>query len=317
MGTKTGILLMAYGTPRTLDEVEPYFRDIRGGRSPSPEAVAELTERYEQVGGKTPLLEITQDVADKLQERLNRGGGEYQAYIGMKHWHPYIADTLSAIVDDGIDELVAITLAPHYSKMSIDGYRERLLKAMEPLDTPIPTRFVESWYEVPAFVSMMAARVRDALDKFETPLSDVEVVFSAHSLPSRILEWNDPYPTELRESAQLVANEVCLAGWRFSYQSAGQTGTPWLGPDILETVSEIAGEGKRGTLVVPIGFVCDHLEILFDIDIEAQELAGKLNIELRRTEMPNATAEFIEALASLVLDGDGARTVDLASAAAS
>ena len=313
MSKLKGVLLMAYGTPRNLDEVEPYYRDIRGGRPPSPEAVEELTERYRKVGGKTPLLEITQDVANLLGERLNRDAGDarWRVYIGMKHWHPYIAQSVDDIVADGVEELVALPLAPHYSRMSIAGYEQLVESALEKQKSPPPARFIESWRSNPKFIEFIARRVRDGLEKFDADPSEVEVMFTAHSLPARILEYGDPYPTELMESAEDVAEAAQVRSWRFAYQSAGMTGTPWLGPDILDSIEEISNEGGKNILVVPFGFVCDHLEILFDIDIEAIEKAEDLGVNLARIEMPNDSAGFIDTLFDLVTVGSGARIADL------
>ena len=309
-----GVLLMAYGTPRNLGEVEPYYRDILGGRTPSPEAVDELTERYRMVGGKTPLLEITRRVANLLEERLNQGrpGAPWRAYVGMKHWFPYIAEGIDAIVADGVDELVALPLAPHYSRMSIAGYEEIVERNLARVESAPPTRFIESWHASPLFVEFIARRVTDGLGKLGTDSSSgVEVLFTAHSLPTRILDYGDPYPQELMESAAAVAQAAGVESWRFAYQSAGKTGMSWLGPDILESIEEISREGKKSILVVPFGFVCDHLEILFDVDIEAIEAATALGVNLARIDMPNDSPGFIETLYDLVTAGTGARIADL------
>ena len=313
MSKLKGVLLMAYGTPRNLDEVEPYYRDIRGGRQPSPEAVEELTERYRMVGGKTPLLEITNAVANLLEERLNADAGEapWRVYVGMKHWHPYIAKTIDDIVTDGVDELVGLPLAPHYSKMSIAGYEQLVERGLQSQVSPPLTRFVESWRSNPRFIEFIAQRVRDGLARFDVDASEVEVMFTAHSLPARILEYGDPYPRELMDSAGAVAKAAEVESWRFAYQSAGMTGIPWLGPDILDSIEEIANEGGKNILVVPFGFVCDHLEILFDIDIEAIEKAEELGVNLARIEMPNDSPGFIDTLFDLVTVGSGARIVNL------
>ena len=305
---------MAYGTPRNLDEVEPYYRDIRGGHTPSPEAVNELRERYRMVGGKTPLLEITQSVARLLEQRLNQENRESQwrVYIGMKHWHPYIAEGIDKIAADRVDELVAVPLAPHYSRMSIAGYKEILARNLGRIDAAPRARFIESWHASPLFIEHIAQRIKRALMEFEDEArADLEVLFTAHSLPARILDYGDPYPRELMESAEAVARAARVDSWRFAYQSAGKSGTNWLGPDILDSIREIRCEGKRNILVVPFGFVCDHLEILFDIDLEAIEEANALGINLRRIEMPNDSPEFIDVLLDLVRAGTGARISDM------
>ncbi len=308
-----GVLLMAYGTPEHLSDVEPYYRDIIGGREPSPEAVANLTERYRAVGGGTPLLEITRSVADLLQQRLNRGGGDafWRVYVGMKHWHPYIAETVERIVADGVDELVALPLAPHYSRMSTGGYRDAVARSMAQVSSSPPTRFIESWHANPQFTALIAQGIRDALARFDADPLDVEVLFTAHSLPARIVDDGDPYPEELAGSAAAVAQAAGIASWRFAYQSAAKTGTPWLGPDILESIEEIAHEGRKNVLVVPFGFVCDHLEILFDVDITAKRVAEDLGVRLSRIEMPNDSPDFVEALFDIVANGAGARVAGL------
>lgn len=304
---------MAYGTPRNLDEVEPYYRDIRGGRRPSPEAVADLTERYRRVGGKTPLLEITRRVAVKLEAELNQGCADnpWRVYVGMKHWHPYIAEAMDRIAADGINELVGLPLAPHYSVLSIAGYEKLVRQALERLSTPLPTRFIQSWHANPRLIKLIARRITAALSKIDADPADVEVVFSAHSLPARIVNSGDPYPEELVQSAQAVAQAAGVESWRFAYQSAGKTPTPWLGPDILEAIDKIAEEGGRHILSVPFGFVCDHLEILYDIDNEAIERAEALGVNLSRIEMPNDDPEFIEVLHELVISGAGTRISEL------
>ncbi len=307
MTETTAVLLMAYGSPDSLDEVAPYYRDILGGREPTEEQVAELTERYRRVGGRTPLLETTRQVAAALQGRLGEAAEErYRVYVGMKHWHPHIGETVQRIAADGASRLIAVPMAPHYSQFSTDGYRSRVERAMQSLSASMPLRFVDSWHENPRFIKVAADRVRQAMGEFPGG-DDVEVVFTAHSLPRSILRLNDPYPRELNQSSEAVAREAGVASWRFAYQSASNTGRPWLGPDILESLAMLAGEGKTRVLVVPIGFVSDNLEILFDIDLEAQELAQGLGLELRRMEMPNASPAFVDALADLVVNGTGAR----------
>ena len=308
-----GVLLMAYGTPEHLSDVEPYYRDILGGREPSPEAVAALVERYRAVGGKTPLLEITKSVANLLEERLNRDGGDasWRVCVGMKHWHPYIAEAVERILADGVDELVALPLAPHYSRMSIVGYREAVACSMAQASSPPPMQFIESWHANPLFVTLIARRIMDALARFDVAESNVEVLFTAHSLPERIVDEGDPYPQELLESAAATAQAAGVASWRFAYQSAAKTGTPWLGPDILESIEQVALEGGKNVLVVPFGFVCDHLEILFDIDIAAMQAADRVGVRLARIEMPNDSPDFVEALFDLVTAGTGARVVGL------
>jgi ferrochelatase len=304
---------MAYGTPETLDQVEPYFTHIRGGRTPSPEAVARLKQRYERVGGKTPLLEITRAVASGLETLLNAtvepGQAPYRVYVGMKHWHPFIAETMQTIVADGVEELTAVTLAPHYSRASIGGYRKAMDEAQAALGSNINVTFVESWHQQPEFVEFMGQLVRQGLEQFPADVRDrVVAVFSAHSLPVRIREWNDPYEQELLQSSESVAKVVGLQDWRFAWQSAGETGEPWLGPDILDYLETLHAEGVRQVLQVPIGFVSDHLEILWDLDVEAKTKSTELGITYHRTQLPNANPAFIRALSAVVTTANRSKT---------
>jgi len=297
-----GILLMAYGTPATLDDVEPYFTDIRGGRPPSPESVARLRRRYELVGGRTPLLDITRTLAAKLEHALAaRDGVRRRVYAGMKHWHPYIADTLAAAAADGVTRITAIALAPHYSRISIGGYRRAVEAATVTDGTAPEVHMVDRWHQQPEFTDMMATLVRSALGRFDASVRDrVVVVFSAHSLPIRIREWDDPYERELLESSAAVARAVGIRDWRFAWQSAGETGEPWLGPDILEYLETLHAEGATHVLQVPIGFVADHLEVLWDIDVEARTKATALGMVLERTQLPNASDAFVRTLVGVI-----------------
>ena len=299
-----GVFLLAYGTPESLDDVEPYFTHIRGGRKPSPEAVANLRERYRLVGGRTPLKDLTFATADKLQARLDaEAPGRYRVYVGMKHWHPFIAETMPHIAADGVRDVVALVLAPHYSRMSIGGYRRYVDEANATLEQPLQITFIERWHDHPGFRRLIADRIVAARAELPPDLHDQALVlFSAHSLPERILSWNDPYPDELRESAAGIAGLLGLTDWRLCYQSAGMTGEPWLGPDILDYLEELHSEGVRAVISAPFGFVADHLEVLWDIDREAQDKAAELGMELRRIRMPNADDEFVDVLVSLVRD---------------
>jgi ferrochelatase len=303
---RTGILLLAYGSPETPDQVEPYFRHIRGGRAPSPEAVENLRQRYALIGGRTPLLAISTETAQALQVALDaRAPGEYRTYVAMKHWHPFIGDVVPRMSADGVRQVIAVVLAPHYSRMSVGGYRQYVEDAMAKLDVPPSLTFVESWHLAPEFIALMASRVREGLATFaDRDRDDVCVVFSAHSLPERIRSWDDPYEAQLLASCEAVARSAGLPSWRFAWQSAGHTGEPWLGPDIVDYLETLHAEGVRNVLSVPIGFVCDHLEVLFDIDHEAAEKAAALGMTLRRTRMPNATPELIAVLDAIVAGAD-------------
>lgn len=297
------ILVMAYGSPQKPEDVEPYFTHIRGGRTPSPEAVANLQARYARIGGVTPLHRHTDAVVERLRERLAAEGTPTPVYVGMKHWHPFIKEAVQRMYDDGVRHARAIVLAPHYSKLSIGQYRQYLDDAIAKLPTPMTIDLVESWHRQPEFVALMADLVREGLAKFAPEeRASVRVVFSAHSLPQRIRTWGDPYEDELRSSAQVVATQVGLTHWDWAWQSAGSTGEPWLGPDILDYLETLAREGVKRVLQVPIGFVSEHLEVLFDIDCEAKEKAATLGMHLERSELPNARPAFIAAVRAALRD---------------
>jgi ferrochelatase len=313
-----GVLLMAYGTPNSMGEVEPYYTDVRGGRPPTPELLAQLQERYRMVGGRTPLLEISQAQADGLQRLLDaEEPGRYCVYLGMKHWHPFLEVPVRQMEAEGVRQAIAVALAPHYSRMSIGGYVERVEKAQAKLAAeraaggaptggvqPTQFIFVQSWHDEPIFLEALASQVRAALaEKFAAAeRDDVFVLFTAHSLPERIKTWDDPYQRELLATSRGVAQLLDLPTerWDFAFQSAGRTPEPWLGPDILAKVRELAAAGHRSILVCPVGFIAEHLEIFYDIDVEAKQLARELSIHLERIEMLNATPPLIEALAAVV-----------------
>lgn len=291
------VLLMAYGTPNSEDEMESYLTDIRRGRKPTPSAVSELNERYKRIGGSSPLLTITNAQASALEKSLSAQGLDARVYVGMKHWHPYVREVVPKIVNDGLNYVVALALAPHYSQISIGGYKGALDQAAA---STLQVDFVDSWYDEPLFHKSVAEKVEDGLKLFPNS-NQVEVLFTAHSLPERILLQNDPYPTQLRSSCQSVASLSKLEHWSFAYQSAGQTGEKWLGPDILEALQNLSTRHVNpNVLVVPIGFVADHLEILYDIDIEAQEFSRAHGLTMKRTESLNTSPTFISALAEII-----------------
>ncbi len=274
---------MAYGSPEHPEDIPAYFEDIRGGRPVRPEAVEALTERYRRIGGRSPLNEITE-----AQRAALEGETGLPVFVGMKHWHPWIADAADAALADGAERIVALVLAPHYSRMSIGGYRDRLETA---LDGRAELAFVESWHDHEPYLDLLADRVRG---------TDAHVVFTAHSLPERILADGDPYRDQLLETSRLVAERAGVERWSFAFQSESQTGEPWLGPDILDELDALHEQGVRKVLVAPVGFVSDHLEILWDIDVEAREKAAELGLELDRIESLNVDPVFIRALADLV-----------------
>ncbi len=297
MREPVGLLVMAYGTAAGPEDIERYYTDIRGGRPPSPELLEELRERYAAIGNRFPLTDITNAQADGLQTELGEG---FRAYVGMKHAPPFIAEAVGKMTADGITRAAGIVMAPHYSRMSVGSYIERVREARpEGLDI----RVIESWHDHPAYLEVLAGRVRAALDRLEQEEREgALVVFTAHSLPARILEEGDPYPDQLRETAEAVAAVLGLPNATTGWQSAGRTPEPWLGPPLEETIAEAARAGHPAIVVVPCGFVADHLETLYDIDVEAQEAAREAGIRLVRAESMNADPAFILALARVVRD---------------
>jgi ferrochelatase len=280
------VVLMAYGSPERLADVPAYYGDIRGGRPIRPELLEDLVERYRRLGidEGSPLNAITEETRAALEAEL----GDVPVFTGMKHWTPRIADAADAAVSAGAGTVVGLVLAPHYSAMSIAGYRTQLERA---LDGRAELAFIDSWHDEPGFVELLADRVRG---------TGAHVVFTAHSLPARILETGDPYGDQLLETSRLIAERAGLDDWSFSFQSESQTGEPWLGPDILDHLEELHERGITEVLVCPVGFVADHLEIRWDLDHEAAEKARELGLDFSRIEMPNADPAFIEVLAGLV-----------------
>jgi protoporphyrin/coproporphyrin ferrochelatase len=284
---KAAVVLMAYGSPERLSDVPAYYADIRGGRPIAPENLADLVERYRRLGieDSSPLNAITEQTRAALEDEV-----EVPVFTGMKHWTPRIADAADAALASGAEEIVGLVLAPHYSALSIAGYREQLEHALAGRGRA-ELRFIESWHEEPGFVDLLAERVRG---------TDAHVVFTAHSLPARVLELGDPYKDQLLETSGLVAEAAGLSDWSFSFQSESPTGEPWLEPDILDHLTWLRRRGVEHVLVCPVGFVSDHLEIRWDLDVEAQAKAAELGLQLERIEMPNADPAFVRTLARIV-----------------
>jgi len=288
---------MAYGGPNNIDEVEPYLLDVRGYRPTSTEIIHEVRERYREIGGRSPILEQTQAQASALESALNTNEQKFKAFVGMRHWHPYINNVLVEMYGQGIQRAFGLVMAPHYSRMSIGAY----YKKVEETNLPITFSSVESWHLQPGYLNSLAERVRAALQRFpEEVRADVPVIFTAHSLPEKIWEWNDPYPTQLRQTASAMVEQLGSQPNEFAYQSAAISSEPWLGPDASEVIKRYASEGKRHILLCPIGFVCEHVEILYDIDIVYQNLAKTLDIHLERIEMLNTAPKMINGLAELI-----------------
>ncbi|KKO52809.1 ferrochelatase [Paenibacillus sp. DMB20] len=307
MNNKIGVLVMSYGTPESMDGIEAYYTHIRRGNKPSEEQLKELTDRYEAiVGGVFPLRENTDRQVRSLQETLNRDprseGVEFVCYQGLKHAAPFIEDGVEQMVKDGIKQAVGIVLAPHYSVMSVGSYIKRAQAKAD--EQGLNISFVESYHVHPMLIDALAKRVSDKLDQFEEAgalRESVRVLFSAHSLPERILSMGDPYQDQLLETSKAVAEKANTGKWQFTWQSAGRTNEPWLGPDILETLQELNKEQVEDVLVAPIGFVSDHLEVLYDLDIEAKAIAKEMDMRLERTESLNSDPLYMETLSDCVI----------------
>jgi ferrochelatase len=292
------VILLAYGGPDSLDDIPAYLLDIRGGRHTPQHLIDEITERYRLIGGRSPLLSITRSLATKL-ERIIR----LPVYVGMRHWHPYIGDVVAQMMDDGVRRIITICMAPHYSSMSIGAYRSRLDEAVVAAGREVAVDFVESWHTQPVYLAGVAANVRETMTRFALEQQErVMVIFTAHSLPVAILERGDPYDSQLRETSRLLAEHLRLPEdrWTFCYQSAAQTGVPWLGPQIEDLVVDLAAEGKKNLLIAPIGFIANHVEVLYDIDIGVREIARSSGVRVERTPMLNDGPALVGALTSLV-----------------
>jgi len=299
-----GVVVMAYGTPPSPDQVEPYYTHIRRGRPPTPELLADLVRRYEAIGGISPLAERTEAQRAALEAALEaRAPGRCRVVLGQKHAAPFIEDAVGQLVADGARSLVGLVLAPHFSSASVGQYLERVRAAAEPSGATVSA--VECWHLEPEYTAFLEGEVREQLTSLP---AKTKVLFTAHSLPERSL-LGDPYPDQLRESASAVAAAVGLdrwAGWSLAWQSAGRTPEPWRGPDVLEVIRDLADTGRAdGVLVCPQGFVSDHLEVLYDLDVEARGAAQQRGLVFARTRVPNAHPPLFAALADRVLDVAG------------
>ena len=295
-----GVLVMAYGGPASLDEIPGYLADIRHGRSTPRAVVDEITENYRAIGGSSPLLAVTRRQVDALAAEL---GEVYRCYLGMRHWAPWIEDVVGEMVEDGVTRAVSLVLAPHFSALSVARYQQKVADGLELYRGQIHFEHVASYHDAPGLVAAFASRVEDGLSRWPVEERDrVHVVFSAHSLPRRVLSSGDPYGDQCIETARLVAKHSGLREdrWSWAFQSAGRTPEPWAGPDLGEHLAELASHGVRDVISIPVGFVSDHVEILFDIDHRAAEIASGLGMRLERPPALNDDPVFIAALAELV-----------------
>ncbi|EDO0523266.1 ferrochelatase [Listeria monocytogenes] len=303
MTKKVGLLVMAYGTPYKDEDIERYYTDIRHGHKPSEEMIADLRGRYHAIGGLSPLAKITEAQAYGLEKALNESQDEveFKAYIGLKHIEPFIEDAVEAMHKDGIEEAISIVLAPHYSSFSVEAYNKRAKDAADKLGG-LRIKAINDWYKQPKFIQMWADRINETAKQIPADeLLDTVLIVSAHSLPEKIKQHNDPYPDQLQETADFIFEKVVVPHYALGWQSEGKTGEPWLGPDVQDLIRELYGREKyKHFIYTPVGFVAEHLEVLYDNDYECKVVTDEVGAIYHRPPMPNSDPEFLEVLRTVV-----------------
>lgn len=304
-GGTVGVVVMAYGTPGRPEDIEAYYTHVRRGRPPTPELLDELTRRYQAIGGVSPLAERTKAQARMLHRMLqDRAPDRYVVEIGLKHAEPFIEEAVEHLVGLGVGRLLGLVLAPHFSAASVGEYLGRMRTHAGLLDPSLPVGAIDSWHVEPAYVGFLSDQVATGLS---TMPRATKVLFTAHSLPQRVIDGGDPYPAQLRATGEAVARQVGLdtTDWASAWQSAGRTPEPWVGPDILQVIRDLATDGRTGgVLVCPCGFVSDHLEVLYDLDIEAARIAEQVGLAFTRTRVPNDDTLVMAALAERLIAED-------------
>ncbi|MBM9496555.1 ferrochelatase [Listeria monocytogenes] len=303
MTKKVGLLVMAYGTPYKDEDIERYYTDIRHGHKPSEEMIADLRGRYHAIGGLSPLAKITEAQAYGLEKALNESQDEveFKGYIGLKHIEPFIEDAVEAMHKDGIEEAISIVLAPHYSSFSVEAYNKRAKDAADKLGG-LRIKAINDWYKQPKFIQMWADRINETAKQIPADeLLDTVLIVSAHSLPEKIKQHNDPYPDQLQETADFIFEKVVVPHYALGWQSEGKTGEPWLGPDVQDLTRELYGREKyKHFIYTPVGFVAEHLEVLYDNDYECKVVTDEVGAIYHRPPMPNSDPEFLEVLRTVV-----------------
>ena len=291
-----GVLLLAHGAPDRLDDIPEFLLHVRNGRPLPPPVVEEIKHRYALIGGGSPLLRHSRRQAELLASRLG-----LPVYLAMRNWHPFIAEVVLQIIRDGVEGIVVLCLAPHNSRTSVGLYRQRLEEALATSGTSLAVRFIESWHDNPALIHALAEKLRTALAEAQVSTgTPVPVILTAHSVPERTIAAGDPYDAQVRETVALVAKAAGCQHWQAAYQSQGMTSDPWIGPTVESAIEQLAAAGHRYVLLAPIGFLCDHVEILFDIDIAFRDFARGRGVALHRTESLNDSPLLIEALATII-----------------
>ncbi|MEC9018766.1 MAG: ferrochelatase [Nitrospinota bacterium] len=296
-----GIFLMAHGAPESTDDIPDYLKQIRGGKESTPETIQIIRDRYKQIGGKSPLREITTELAHRLENFLNQEKTQFKVYVGMRNWNPYISDEVKRMKEDGVEKVIAICLAPQFSTWSTKLYFEAFKGALKNCGGEnINVHYIASWANHPLLIDVFSEKYREALKKLEPEKPEsIYTIFTAHSIPSESIKLGDPYGEEFNKTVELLVDHVKPTHWYQAYQSQGMIPVPWLGPTVESVLDKISRLGSKTVLIVPVGFVCDHVEILFDIDIEFKQYAEAKKLKLYRTESLNYSATYIEALASI------------------
>jgi ferrochelatase len=301
---KLGLLVMAYGTPYKIEDLEDYYTHIRHGRKPTAEMIEDLKNRYEAIGGISPLAKITLEQAEKLEQYLNQiqDQFDFKMYLGLKHIHPFIEDAVKKMREDGIEEAVSLVLAPHFSTFSVKSYNDRAVETAANLGGPTITS-IESWYREPKFIAYWADKIKQTFAGMpEDEKEHAALIVSAHSLPEKILKFGDPYPQQIQDTGALIAEAADIKNYYTGWQSAGNTPDPWLGPDVQDLTRDLSAKnGYKAFVYAPVGFVCDHLEVLYDNDFECKQVTNEVGASYYRPPMPNAREEFIDCLATVIL----------------
>lgn len=295
-----GVLLLAFGGPDSPEAIEPFMTNLMGGRKPPPAVVEKVKARYELIGGKSPLPETTAQQARALEERLQSAGGNYKVYVGMRYWHPFISEAIREMAKAGVRQAVAISLSPHYAGVSTGAYEKGIQEALAETGSDINIVMAPGWYDHPLYIQALIDNITVALNKY-TPEKqpEVQVIFSAHSLPLSHIEGGDPYVDQIKTTINNVVAKMNIKNWQLAYQSKGGGREIWLGPEVEEVLEKLHAAGHKDILVVPVSFASDHIETLYDIDIVQRNKAKELGLNFARAAALNTSPKFIAALADV------------------